>query len=286
MSGNIWHHDPLARDLAAHLRHGGERMTWLNISLGGPHQARPDVYSMRRFSYARPEMVSYEVKISESDLRGDLVSGKWQKYLEFSQGVTFALPQGLPGVSDIPRECGVIIRGERMWRHTRKPVLKRAALPIDAAIKLISAMPDTGTGVDTDSPEFEFKRNIANRYEHQLQADARRKIGERLGREVAEYLRAPEAARDIIDRANREADGIVERARGDQKAAEKLWAELAEAAGADAGANAWKTRQAVAQLCQRITSGTADSALYDVLEKLRGEFNEALRLRDLAKAPQ
>lgn len=274
-----WNHDALAADLAGHLRHGGERLTWLNISLGGLNSARPDVFSMRQFSYARPEFISYEIKVSESDLRSDLTSGKWQKYLEFSQGVTFAVPQGLFGIKDIPRECGIIIRGEKAWRHTRKPVLKAAELPTDAAIKLISAPP----AHDRAAPQSESENNRyhADQYRKQLYTEARRQVGERLGKEVATYLRDPETAHRIIENAERKARQIESKAEAIRRESFRAWTELATAIGADQAEDRYAISAHLHRLCRQI----AGNDLHRDLDQLRKNLDAVLTLHDLGERP-
>lgn len=272
-----WGHDALAVDLAGHLRCGGKRLTWLNIQLGGLNSARPDVFAMRCFSYAQPDFISYEIKVSESDLRSDLTSGKWQKYLKFSQGVTFAVPQGLPGIKDIPRECGIIVRSDRAWRHTRKPVLKAAALPTDAAIKLISAPPAR----DRDAPQGEWENNRyhGDEYRKKLYASARREVGERLGREIATYLRDPETAQRIIEDAERKARQILSAAETTRKDAGRAWADLAVAIGADPAADRFVISAALHRLCKQI----AGDGVHGDISKLRDDFDKVLRLHDLAE---
>ena len=56
-----------------------------------------------------------------SDFRSDITSGKWQKYLDFSTAVVFAVPKGLVSKDDIPKGCGLMTRGENGWVTLRKP---------------------------------------------------------------------------------------------------------------------------------------------------------------------
>ncbi len=59
-------------------------------------------------------------------------------------GVTFAAPNGMITAKDVPDGCGLILRSERGWRHTRKPTLKPATpIPTAVWVKLISARPNT-----------------------------------------------------------------------------------------------------------------------------------------------
>lgn len=130
-----WGHDALAKDLASHLE-TPERMIWTDMQLGPSGSARPDVYSMRK-SYSKPMPVTYEIKVSVSDFRSDITSGKWQKYLDFSTAVVFAVPKGLIGKDDIPKGCGLMTRGENGWVTLRKPTRQTVTLPEKVMLKLL-----------------------------------------------------------------------------------------------------------------------------------------------------
>lgn len=120
-----WQHNALARDLAVHLWAGGQRLTWVDFAPMGAGTARPDVFAMRRHAYSAPEIVSYEVKVSAADLRSDLSSGKWQKYLDFSGGVVldpFAGTGTVGVVADILGRNAVLIEAnpEYVETHIRR----------------------------------------------------------------------------------------------------------------------------------------------------------------------
>lgn len=215
-------HDGLQADLAAHLRAGGERWVWCNIVLGDG--GRPDCFTFRPSSYAAQEMISYEVKISKEDLRSDLTSGRWQRYLPFSQGVTFALPQGLAGKKDIPPECGLIVRSERGWRHARKPKLTSAKMsPVDF-MRLLSARPQWQIAATSRFAEGSWV------FEEEMKK-ARLKAGHQIAEDIAKYLRAPEEARAIIDKTQRKAKKIREWVAQEQKELTAQRAELAKILG-------------------------------------------------------
>lgn len=62
----------------------------------------------------------YELKVSRSDLLGDLRRDKWRAYLK--HGATwFAFPAGLADPREIPIEAGVIVRRADGWRQVRAP---------------------------------------------------------------------------------------------------------------------------------------------------------------------
>ncbi|OUS29497.1 hypothetical protein A9Q98_06140 [Thalassotalea sp. 42_200_T64] len=86
-------HDKLANNLATHLM-SDDRMVWEDIPVGKSGSVRPDVLTIQK-SFASPNPISYEIKVSVSDFRSDVTSAKWKNYLDFSYGVIFAVPKGL-----------------------------------------------------------------------------------------------------------------------------------------------------------------------------------------------
>lgn len=130
-------HNELQDDLAAHLRGNTDRMVWTNTQLGPAASPRPDVFTLNK-SYARFRADCYECKVSVSDLRSDVTSGKWQSYRKFGHAVWFAFPRGMAPLDLVPKECGIILRGEDKWRAARKPVVQVLdTLPRDAWLKLL-----------------------------------------------------------------------------------------------------------------------------------------------------
>lgn len=130
-----WQHDALLIDLAGHLR-GNDRMVWTDMQLGPSGSPRPDVFTLQK-SYSKPMPTAYEVKVSRSDLRSDTTSGKWQSYLKYAGSVTFAVPDGLCTLADIPDGCGLIVRKAEVWRYARRPTVQKVTLPMDACMKLL-----------------------------------------------------------------------------------------------------------------------------------------------------
>lgn len=130
-----WKHDDLLADLATYLL-GPDRMVWTDMQLGPSGSPRPDVYTLQK-SYSKPSPTAYEIKVSRSDLRSDTTSGKWQSYLKYASSVTFAVPDGLCTVADIPDGCGLIVRKAQAWRYARRPTIQRVSPPFDACMKLL-----------------------------------------------------------------------------------------------------------------------------------------------------
>lgn len=116
-----WRHDDLATDLAAHLRASSDVMTFENVQMGQSGSPRPDVLTMAK-TYTKLDVRAYEEKISRSDFRSDTTAGKWRGYLAFASSVTFAVPAGLVDKTEVPPQCGLIVRSDGgAWRHLRKP---------------------------------------------------------------------------------------------------------------------------------------------------------------------
>lgn len=130
-----WKHDDLLADLAGFLR-GPDRMVWTDMQLGPSGSPRPDVFTLQK-SYSKPLPSAFEIKISRSDLRSDTTSGKWQSYLRYAGSVTFAVPDGLCTVADIPESCGLIVRKDAIWRYARKATRQPVDIPKDAWMKLL-----------------------------------------------------------------------------------------------------------------------------------------------------
>lgn len=169
-------HDELQEDLATHLRGATDRMVWTNTQLGPSGSPRPDVFTVNK-SFSRFRTDCYEIKVSVSDLRHDVTSGKWQSYRKFGHAVWFAFPRGLVPLELVPAECGIILRGET-WRAARKPVAQvMDTLPRDAWLKLLMC----------DMPRFGQGRTTP-RSAHEWQAE--RVAREKWGDELAELFRA------------------------------------------------------------------------------------------------
>lgn len=130
-----WTHDALMNDLAGYLR-GPDTMVWCDMQLGPSGSPRPDVFTLRK-SYSKPMPTAFECKVSRSDLRSDTTSGKWQSYLAYAGSVTFAVPDGLCTVADIPTGCGLIVRKNEVWRYARRATIQNVRPPFDMCMKML-----------------------------------------------------------------------------------------------------------------------------------------------------
>lgn len=169
-----WKHDDLQRDLATHLRSTRDRVIWENMQMGPSGSPRPDVYSIPK-SYTRFTPLAYEIKISVADFRSDVTSGKWQSYLNYASGVTFAVPAGLIKKSDVPEGCGLMIRNDDGWRALKAPKLRKIdTLPHEAWMKLVI------DGLDRQSQPIEPRTASIWSAQYAM----RQKVGERIARIV------------------------------------------------------------------------------------------------------
>jgi hypothetical protein len=172
-------HDELQEDLAGHLRGGSDRLVWTNTQLGPSGSPRPDVFTVNK-SFSRFRTDCYEVKVSVSDLRHDVTSGKWQSYRKFGHAVWFAFPRGLASLDLVPKECGVILRGDAGWRSARKPVAQVLdTLPRDTWLKLLMT--------DAEGTSQPGPRHMS---EWKAEEIARRKFGDQFAQLIRDRARA------------------------------------------------------------------------------------------------
>jgi hypothetical protein len=224
-----WEHDNLAADLSAHLK-APDRMIWTNMQLGPQGSPRPDVYTIEK-SFVRPCPMAYEVKISVSDFRSDVTSGKWSAYLEYAFGVVFAAPAGLVAKGDVPEMCGLILRHENAWRFAKRPVINPRPIAPEAFLKLLI------DGVTREGPVQRAKR-----WKDQ---ENQRSFDKRFGSTAARYVADAASVQKTIEYARDNAKRIVEQARTEADAIRKevhemapqMWQELVSALGLAADAN-------------------------------------------------
>lgn len=256
-----WSHDALANDLAAHLK-APARMVWTNMQLGPSGSPRPDVYTLAK-SFVRPCPTAYEVKISRADFRADVTVAKWQAYLEYAHSVVFAVPAGLIDKREVPEMCGLIIRHENSWRIAKKAVINPHPIAQEALLKLLI------DGVEREGPV------VRARFWNQW--DSTRRFAEKFGTTAARYIsniadaerhseQVTEQAQQIIIRAEKRAQEIIEKARTDMP---ERWRELLETLKLDSDADAWEVRHAIDRLQQRHNGNGHTKALGDLLKQLQ-----------------
>lgn len=233
-------HDELAKSLAGHLR-TEKRMVWQDMQLGPSGSVRPDVYAIYK-SYTHPCPMAYECKVSISDFRSDVTSGKWQSYLRYASGVYFACEAGLISKADVPPHCGLIVFKNGQWRAAKKAVLNPVIIPQEACLKLLI------DGVEREGPIYRRKRfNETATLEN---------VKQRFGDAIATTVRDMEAAHLAVESAQYQADWIVKDAkqRAEQirtqaaKNLEPLRIELCDVLGLPHTTDSWRLKNAIATL--------------------------------------
>lgn len=266
----LWGHDNLANDLARRLRDGGKVWTWQNLTVGAWSGPRPDVMAFARWRYDTPQINAYEIKVHRSDLLSDLNSGKWRKYLEHCQSVTFAMPHGLAKKEEIPAECGVMFRTGRGWRTERRPTHLGAACSVQAMAKLLTCHPDREPypGMDKWAADAEQARCRDN---------FRRVAGQRYGHALAGLAAQIADGKDPSAEARTRAEEIVAHAREQAAEIAKEIAPLLELLGLPAEARAWEIRSAVRE-------AMADLSAEGRVQRAETALNLITRALDSAKS--
>lgn len=194
MTKKQWGHDELAHDLAQSLRVNPGHIVWENMQMGPSGSIRPDVYLLKK-RYSEFAPVTYEVKVSVSDFRSDITSGKWQGYLQFSSAVIFAVPAGLISKDDIPSGCGLIVRHDEVWRTIKRPTVQRIdTLPRASWMKLVI------DGIERAVEQRDTPRLRAAPRSWSVEQLLRKKVGNEIATLVAMALRSQE---DIVDELKR-----------------------------------------------------------------------------------
>lgn len=244
-SSTQWEHDALAADLAGHL-FAPERMVWRDMQLGPVGSPRPDVYTIAK-SFVRPNPTAYECKISVSDFRADVTSGKWQSYLKYASCVIFAAPAGLISAKDIPPMCGLILRHGEVWRLAKKPTICPVQIPQLACLKLLI------DGVERQGPLYRAKN-----YQYGMDAFSKR-FGAEAGRWVSDAAAVKDkvehaecVAKSIRDRAEKDAQQIRAKAQAD---APRLWRDICETLDIPVESDIWKVRAEIRRLSVAVDGG-------------------------------
>ena len=283
MTAKVWKHDELARDLADHLASAkaAGRMIWLNMQLGPSGSQRPDVYTLNP-SYSRANPLAYEVKVSVADFRRDVTAGKWQGYLQFACGVTFAAPEGLLQRGHIPEGCGLMVRSANGWRTLRAPTRRLFDLPSDVMMKIMIDGWKYQLGATDPKP----RKSI--RHEWDI-SEKERKLW---GKEVADVLRDTLAARarvktynDMTESLNAEYQKrkaeMEARLQSERKTMEQeisgYWGELARACGVPGEANRYNIARGVRRVLRAMEKDAEVEALRARLEQVRRSLEDEIK---------
>lgn len=185
-----WKHDELANDLASS-KMNGRRMVWADMQLGPSGSPRPDVYTIE-CSYSNPKPTAYEIKVSRSDFLSDIKSGKYLKYFKYAGQVWFACPEGLVSRAEVPDQCGLIVRKDRVWRSIKRATVNSVSLPQDAMLKLLIDGVGRVKGQAIPAPRKATAWNFA--------AENRKRLGENVCRVISDIDGAESYLKTLIKR--------------------------------------------------------------------------------------
>jgi len=251
-----WEHDELVGDLLGYLT-GPDRMLWADMQMGSAGSPRPDVYRIEK-SYVRPNPASYECKVSHSDFRADVTSGKYRSYYSFSWSVTFAFPAGVASPKEVPEMCGALVRYEHGWRWARRATIQPHPIDQQTLLKLLI------DGVEREGPQLRAQawKNPERAFAKRFGAEAARYVAD-----AASVRQRAELAEQIVADAHRRARAIEEQAYSERQLGKRQ----------ERAADLWR------RLCAALKLDP-DSGTYIVedrlrrLESLDGAYAHALRL--------
>lgn len=274
-------HDELQHDLANHLRNKGDIMVWENMQIGPSGSPRPDVYAIGK-TFTRFCPITYEIKISVSDFRSDITSGKWQSYLDFSSAVFFATPAGMITKADIPNGCGLIQRSESGWRVAKAPKLERMqSLKTDHWLKLLMG------GIDREVKRNKYDPTRGhNRYE--VEASVRKKFGEDVAKLISLALNSKRTlelaisemqkqAEEIKSGTSRELKDAIQQAKNNEMLFRREFPFLIESLGINENAMDWQITQAIRNVGEKFSRDAEIKRLRSALETIQNALNRTLR---------
>lgn len=268
-----WKHDELADDLAAYLSKQTDRIIWTNMQLGPSGSPRPDVYTIPK-SYSSFRPIAYECKVSVADFRSDITKGKWQSYLKYASGVIFAVPKGLISKEDLPKGCGLIVRGDTSWRMVKGPTLAviKNDLPADFWIKLVI------DGVNR-SKRAEMKQDMDFRHVHN---EIRKKYGQDLAILLSERDHAESKLESRIAYLGSKFDELdifrrVEHCKNELEDLKSIREELCDFLGVSHNSTSWLIKQELKDKIQMLNADHAvqqmKKAVIQVLNSLERATN-------------
>ena len=119
-----WSHIALLKDLQQH-RKSPATITFSEVGVGSRWLQGsipvPDLLTMEK-SYTNPKVTIYEVKSSLGDLRNEVMTKKWTRYLPMCDYFLFALPAGMEyqKLLEPHTQVGIVVRGDSGWRTIRR----------------------------------------------------------------------------------------------------------------------------------------------------------------------
>ncbi len=270
-----WSHNALQQDLFDHLNRP-ERIAWADMQMGPSGSVRPDIFTLNK-SYTNPRPLSYEVKVSVSDFRSDVTSGKWMSYAEFSAGVLFCTPKGLITKADLPDGCGLMVRSDKVWRTVKGPTLNKTfTLNQDLMLKLIINGVDRVRSHRERAEEWNLWRVTAT-------------LKKKLGEDVAEYIMDKSRALKKLEQTKQQAKDNEESSRhrieADRQEALSGLADIDDqidqlAIMLSCRPNIWSVRQKITELKKTTFQDDLNMRLINAARKANVELAELLKITE------
>lgn len=95
-----------------------------------------DVINIRP-SYTRFTVDIFEVKRSRADFLSDIRKEKWRGYLKHCNRFYFAVESGVAKKEDIPKEAGLIVRGDKGWSTTKQSPNRDNEIPYETMMAML-----------------------------------------------------------------------------------------------------------------------------------------------------
>lgn len=180
-------------------------------TLGPQGSPRADVFAFN-VSWSPQIARVYECKISASDLRKELTSGKWQKYLPHCNQYILAVTEELVTVArsmNLPPDVGLAALGKNGWRHLKLPKARKVDIPVKTWQAVAMRL---GTGGAYGTPDIAEREARLRRF-REIEIELRerktsaRELFRTLGQEVAHELRT---LRDRLRWAEKDIEGAAQ----------------------------------------------------------------------------
>lgn len=277
-----WGHNELQEDLAAHIRANSDRLAWTNMPMGSVGNCRPDVFAIPK-SFANFKPIIYEIKVSVSDFRSDITSGKWQSYLKYACGVIFAVPAGLITKADVPVGCGLIVRNQDSWRMAKSPTMQYLeTLPKELWIKLL---------IDGIERQSALLRQSSNFSEYSAREKIKHKYGERIAKLLYDLYRAESNIQFAIIQANNVEKEIedsrqkkLSKAREEDSQISQAKSEFCTALGIPTDSTIWTISRKCHELQTRLDESQEIARLKQLFSKLENVINSSKEQAPLFQA--
>lgn len=218
-------HDQVVAALARyHRQRSKPPLVFTEIAVAGSYasRGRVDVVAATIGSgYSGLTLDGYECKATVSDFEGDVLAGKWEKYLGPFRRFYFATPKGLVSKADVPDPAGLIVWNPDgdSWSTVKKAGWLEPDVGDDVALRLLRRANDQAADaerraglwshrwdekqkrraelLDLDDPALAYRLNsrIRDLVVEGLQAEAR--YEERVA-ELAERETAVESLEEIL----------------------------------------------------------------------------------------